>query len=313
MDEATMTDAQLRDAAWGEFTQTGNTGFGDYEERLAAGKYSPKDGSATHWYRGKAYLDQIGQVAPPPPPPPPSGWVVAAPGSTGQDKRTLSHPVGAAVNLHSASDPMQVSDTVVVGGTDQAFLIQPGAPGRTLLRCEADQANADGQSVDHDHLHALYAKAPGITVLDFKATGSRQSSNGFSCRYPGFLGQRFSLAGFPEPLGVFADDETAGSIIWRQGLIDGGENAWISVDEAAKCVYEIILGQIVWTNGPSKLIAVDSSTFQGKIVIEAGVVLNGKPVTASSVEEFVHAYPSRDDMEKETRRAKLPKGAVVFV
>lgn len=58
-----MTDAELRDAAV-KHLQATTISYPDWQRRVKAGKYTPKDGSGTEW--GKAFA-AFGQIAPDPP------------------------------------------------------------------------------------------------------------------------------------------------------------------------------------------------------------------------------------------------------
>ena len=62
-----MTDNELRDAAVAALKRT-TISYPEWQKRVAAGRYNPKDGSTTEW--GKAFnsLAQIGSETPPPPP-----------------------------------------------------------------------------------------------------------------------------------------------------------------------------------------------------------------------------------------------------
>lgn len=253
-----MSDTDIRDAAVGEFEKTTDP----YPTWVRKGKPS-----SSHWAKGFALLGQIGAATPPP-----AGWVVAPPQ---KPVTTITNPPGLGINLHTASDPKTVSDTIVQGGANTAYEIQPGAPNRTLQRCQAFDVAA-AKNVTYG-CHAVYAKAAGITVLDFTATASRNAANGLSVRYPGFLGQRCQLDDFPIPLAVFADDTTKGTITWRQirGRF-GTVGVWLDVDEAAKMVYDIVLDQVD-LDGPSWFLNANASVFAGTVTI-TGCTLNGKPV-----------------------------------
>lgn len=221
-----------------------------------------------------------------PPPAPPSGWTVAAPGSTGQEVTTISHPAGAGVNAHSASDPMVYSDIVVVGGADQSFLVQPGAPGRTFQRIQSVLAVQDGKSVAGNNKHAFYVKAANITVLDYAATAAPQADGGLSVRFAGFLGQRVTLDGFQLPLCVFADDEVKGTVTWRQIRVNGargGAVCYLDCDEAARMVYDIVVDQVDGVAPGAKFLAANPANFAGTVAI-TGCTLNGNPVTAADVQ-----------------------------
>lgn len=218
-------------------------------------------------------------------PPPPAGWTVVAPGSTGQPVTTIEHPAGAGVNIHSASDPMTISDTVVVGGADQSFLVQPLAPGRTFYRCQSILAVEDGQSVPGNNKHAFYVKAAGISVYDYAATASPQADGGLSVRYAGFTAQRVTLDGFQLPLCVFADDELPGAVKWVEVKITNPRNTpvYLDVDEAAKMVYDVTCSQVDVTGGGALFAEANPATFAGTLTIES-CTLNGKPVTAAMVQ-----------------------------
>jgi hypothetical protein len=237
---------------------------------------SPTVAKATKDY-GAAATAAIHALAGGPATPPAGSWQVAPP----QDPvTTIVNPAGVGVNLYNASSPKLVTDTVIHGGGDSAFLIQPGAPGRTLQRCEAYDV-ALGNAVTYGK-HAIYAKAANLTVLDFYATASKYAANGLSVRYPGFLGQRCQLDGFPIPLAVFADDQTAGTVTWRQ--IRGAftnVGVWLDVDEAAKMVYDVTLDRVDLT-GPGTKFLNASAAFASTVQIRA-CTLNGKPVTSANV------------------------------
>lgn len=265
------TDAQLRDQALAELAQT-TVG------RINSKWKTPPAG--THWANAEALLAQIGAS-----PVPPSGWAVAAPGSTGQKITTVTHPVGAGVNLHAASDPMTVADTIVVGGADQSFLVQPGAPGRTFQRIQSVLAVADGKSVPGNNKHGFYVKAAGITVLDYAATAAPQADGGLSVRYAGFLGQRVTLDGFQLPLCVFADDEHPGQVVWRQVRILNPRSTpvYLDCDEAGKMVYDVVCDHVdVVGAGAGPFCSVNAANFAGTVTI-SGCTLNGRPVTAADV------------------------------
>ncbi len=215
-------------------------------------------------------------------PAPPAGWTVAPPVPP---VTTISNPAGVGVNLYNAASPAVVADTVVQGGGDSAFLVQPGAPGQAIQRCQALNVAA-GNAVTYGK-HAVYAKAADLTVLDFTATASQYAGNGLSVRYPGFLGQRCQLDGFPVTLAVFADDQTAGTVTWRQ--IRGkftNVGVYLDVDQAAKMVYDVILDQVDLT-GPGTHFLDASAAFAGTVTINA-CTLNGAKVTSANV----HGVPA---------------------
>lgn len=237
---------------------------------------SPTVAKATKDY-GAAATAAIHALAGGPAQPPAGSWQVAPPQPP---VTSITNPPALGVNLHTASDPKIVSDTLIVGGADSAFEIQPGAPGRTLQRCQA--TNVAAQKNVAYGCHAVYAKAKNLTVLDFYATASQYASNGLSVRFGGFLGQRCQLDGFPIPLAVFADDETPGTVTWRQ--IRGAfttVGVWLDVDEASKMVYDIVCDRVDMT-GPGNVFLNASDHFAGTVTI-SGCTLNGRPVTAANV------------------------------
>lgn len=62
-----MTDKELRDQAVAYLRAT-TISFPLWVQKVAAGIYTPPDGSGTNWGKALAALDQIGKAAPPPPP-----------------------------------------------------------------------------------------------------------------------------------------------------------------------------------------------------------------------------------------------------
>ena len=134
-----MTDAELCDAAVKELEAT-TVGY--------INKHWAAPPAGTHWANALALLAQIGGTTPPPP----SGWVVAAPGSTGQKVTTIDNPVGAGVNIYNGK--ATITDTVVNGGQDQAFLVQGGQSGGAGSTFERIQGNAvGGYSVSGNNKH----------------------------------------------------------------------------------------------------------------------------------------------------------------
>src|SRR5688572_22380375 len=63
-----MTDRELAAQAEASLRRT-TVSYPEWQRRVAAGKYTPKDGSATEWGKAFAALAQIGITEPPPPPP----------------------------------------------------------------------------------------------------------------------------------------------------------------------------------------------------------------------------------------------------
>jgi len=227
---------------------------------------------------GAAATAAIHALAGGPAQPPAGSWQVAPPQPP---VTTITNPAGVGVNLYNTASPKLVTDTVVIGGADSAFLVQPGAPGRTIQRCQA--TNVAAQKNVAYGCHAIYAKAQGLTVLDFSATASKYAGNGLSVRYGGFLGQRCELDGFPIPLAVFADDETAGVVQWMQ--ISGAftnVGVWLDCDEASKMVYSIMLDRVDLTGPGNVFLNANAKVFAGTVTISA-CTLNGKPVTAANV------------------------------
>ena len=243
----------------------------------AALQASPTVAKATKDY-GNAATAAIHALAGGPAQPPAGSWQVAPPINP---PPPLTNPTGPGVNLYNASSPQVVADTIVVGGGDSAYLVQPGAPGRTIQRCEA--LDVALQSAVSYGKHAIYAKAANLTVLDFYATASKYAANGLSVRYGDFLGQRCQLDGFPIPLAVFADDTTAGKVTWRQvrGVFTN-VGVWLDVDEDAKMVYDVVLDQVALTGPGNVFLNANSKVFAGTVTISA-CTLNGKPVTAANV------------------------------
>lgn len=258
------TDADLRDQAVAHLKLT-TVGYKNKQWTVPP--------AGTQWKQALDLLAQIGA-----PTPPPSGWVVAPPQPP---VTTISNPAGVGVNLYNSSSPMVVQDTVVVDGGDSAYLIQPGAPGRTLQRCQAANVAA-GNAVTYGK-HAVYAKAPNVTVEDFYATASKYAANGLSVRFGGFHGERCQLDGFPIPLAIFADDVTPSTVQWidvRGAFTDTG--VWLDCDEAARMVYTVGLSNVALT-GPGKFLAANTANFAGRVSI-SGCTLNGKPVTSADVQ-----------------------------
>lgn len=258
-----MTDADLRDQAVQHLKLT-TVGYKNKQWTVPP--------AGTQW---KQALDLLAQIGAPTPPPP--GWVVAPPQPP---VTTISNPAGVGVNLYNSSSPRVVEDTVVQGGGDSAYLIQPGAPNRTIQRCQALNVAA-GNAVTYGK-HAVYAKAPGVLVEDFTATASRYAANGLSVRFGGFLGQRCQLDGFPIPLAIFADDTTPNLVTWFDiagAFTDTG--IWLDCDEAPKMVYTVVAENVALT-GNGKFLAANTANFAGRVSISS-CTLNGKPVTAADV------------------------------
>lgn len=232
------------------------------------------------------YLDATGGVTPPPPPP--NGWTIAAPGSTGVKVTEVDNPVRAAVNIYQAK--ATVTDTIVVAGQDQAFLVQggqAGGAGSTLQRIQGN--GVGGYSVAHNNKHFFYGKAANLTVLDAlgtAATSPNRGDGGLTVRYAGFHGERFKLTGFQLPLCVFADDETPGLVLFKNGIVDvqpGQPVFYGSTDEAALLRYDIELDGIQAT-GPvgNPFWSFDVGTFEGNLTVHANCSYNGVPITKAS-------------------------------
>lgn len=231
----------------------------------------------------------------PPVTPPPSGWTVAAPGSTGAKVTTINNPAGAGVNIYQAK--ATITDTIVNGGKDQAFLTQGGQAGGAGSTFERIQGNAvGGYSVPSNNKHFFYVKAANVTVLDAAATAAtspHQGDGGLSVRYAGFLAQRFTLDGFQLPLCIFADDETKGQIVWRQGKVTNPKNTpvYLDCDEAAKMVYDVVCDQIDFFSWTGPLFVANTANFAGTLTVTA-CTLDGKPITAAQAGTLVRGIPA---------------------
>ena len=263
-----MTDAELRDAAVKELELT-TVGYKNSKWT------TPPAG--THWKAGLDLLAQVGGS---------SSWVVAPPENP---VTTINNPVGAGVNVYQGRQT--VTDTVVNGGQDQAFLTQGGQSGGAGSVFQRIQGNAvGGYSTSGNNKHFFYVKAANVTVLDASAsaaTSPHTGDGGLSVRYAGFLGQRFTLDGFQLPLCIFADDEVPGTVRWTQGKITNPRNTpvYLDCDEAAKMVYDVVVDQVdvVGASPSLKFCAVNPATFAGSVTISK-CTFNGAPVTAQMVQ-----------------------------
>lgn len=270
------TDADYAAQADKHFRAT-TVKYADWQAKVKAGVYTPPDGSATEWGQGFASLAKIGAVTPPPPPP--NGWTVAPPQAP---ITTINNPPGIGVNVTPKG--VVVKDTVIHGGGDSAVIFELGADNGSVERCQFYDVAA-GNAVSWGK-HAVYAKAHGLTVSDLTATGSKYASDGLSCRFPGFLGQRCQLDGFAFPLAVFADDLTPGQILW-QHIRGSGTNSdtgiWLDVNLTNKMVYDIVCDDVQLT-GPGKwFLRANAAVFAGTVTIRNGCTWNGKAVTAAMV------------------------------
>lgn len=284
----TQTDAQLRDAAVAELKQT-TVGYINKNWKIPP--------AGTRWANALALLDQIGAVIPPiPPDPPPAGWTVAAPGSTGIKVTTISNPAGAGVNIHTGK--ATVTDTIVNAGQDQAFLTQGGQSGGAGSLFKRIQGNAvGGYSTPGNNKHFFYVKSADVTVLDAAATAAvspHQGDGGFSVRYAGFLAQRFTLDGFQLPLCIFADDETPGTVIWRQGKVTNPKNTpvYLDVDEAAKMRYDVWCDQIDFSDWAGPIFVANPATFAGTLRITNCTKPGGSLITAADAATLVQHIPA---------------------
>ena len=96
-----MTDAELRDLANKHFRQT-TISYPEWQKRVAAGRYTPKDGSGTEWGKAFAALSQINSV---PVPPQPEGKVYRL------------------VNYQSGNLSTEWRGVLGVGGNDRATIV----------------------------------------------------------------------------------------------------------------------------------------------------------------------------------------------
>lgn len=282
----TQTDAQLRDAAVAELKLT-TVGY------AGKGKTWTTPPPGTHWANALDLLEQIEAVTPPPPPPN-GGWAVAPPAPPPAGT-VINNPVGVGVNVYQAK--ATIADTVVNGGQDQAFLTQGGQAGGAGSTFERIQGNAvGGYSVSGNNKHFFYVKAANVTVLDAAATAAtspHQGDGGFSVRYAGFLAQRFTLDGFQLPLCIFADDETPGTVIWRQGKVTNPKNTpvYLDCDEAAKMVYDVVCDEIDFSDWTGPVFVANPANFDGTLTISA-CTINGKPITAADAATLVQHIPA---------------------
>lgn len=227
--------------------------------------------------RALAQLDEGSLQWPAVTPPPPNGWTIAVPQ---KPIRTITNPPGYAINLDAASNPMIIEDTIVQGGGNTAYLIQPGARGRTIRRCQAFDVAAGGANIDYG-MHAVYAKAQNLTVEDFTATGSKLAADGLSVRFGGFLGQRCQLDGFAFALAVFGDDLTPGTVTWKQirgANTNKDTGIWLDVNLATKMVYDIFCDDVQLTGPGGWFLRANASVFAGSVTIRNGCGWNGMPI-----------------------------------
>lgn len=84
-----MTDAEFRDEAVTHLKAT-TISYPRWAQKVAAGGYTPTDGSATEWGKAFLALEKIGVEVPPPPPPPPPTFSVT---STIPNGATLTTPI----------------------------------------------------------------------------------------------------------------------------------------------------------------------------------------------------------------------------
>jgi hypothetical protein len=209
------------------------------------------------------------------------GWVVAQPRPP---IRRITDAPTTSIDLASASDPFVVQDTVSLRGGDSAFLIQPEAPGRTLLRCQALDVAA-GNRVPYGK-HAVYAKARDLTVLDFTATGSEFAASGISVRYAGFRAERFELDGFDICLTYFEEEPLAGPVLFKEGRgVFTNTGAWLSLGAGTRVTPDFVLDN-VRLQGPGKFIGCDPGLLDGTVTIQNGCMWRAQstdpwqPVTA---------------------------------
>jgi hypothetical protein len=192
-------------------------------------------------------------------------WVVAPPRPP---VRRITDAPTTSINLTSANDPLVVQDTVSLRGGDSAFLIQPGAPGRTLLRCQALDVAA-GNKVSYGK-HAVYAKARGLTVLDFSATASAFAASGLSVRYANFHAERFELDGFDICLTYFEENPLAGTVLFKNGRgVFTRTGAWLSLGAGTRVTPDFVFDN-VQLQGPGKFIGCDPGLLDGTVTIQNG-------------------------------------------
>lgn len=195
----------------------------------------------------------------------PQGWTIAPPRPP--IRRVIDSP-SPSVDLSAPSAPLLVQDTISVRGGDSAFLIQPEAPNRTLQRCQALDVAA-GDNVTYGK-HAVYAKAQGITVLDFSATGSQFAASGFSVRYAGFHGERFDLAGFDICLTYFEEEPLAGPVLFKDGRgVFTTTGAWLSLGAGSRVTPDFVFDN-VWLQGPGKFVGCQPGLLDGTVTIQNG-------------------------------------------
>lgn len=209
-------------------------------------------------------------------PPPSSPGAIAAPGIP---ITTVTNAPGVGANITTLQ---HVYDLIVDGCGDTAVLFQMNAGGSSLKRARLLRVAA-GNSVTYGK-HAVYGKAPNLTVEDLVAECSAYCASGLSMRYDGATVRRFSVKGAPHAITYYETSKTRGAVLFEDGTCDfrGDTGVWMApeTDYTTQIIQAFTVRRISMT-GSGAFMKVASGTFGGASVRAEGCTLNGRPVTAT--------------------------------
>lgn len=210
------------------------------------------------------------------PPPPPSGIEAPRPPIV-----TIKDTQGVGVNVTSRED---LTDIIIDGTGDTGVLFQKNAGGSTLRRVVMRNVAATNQVSWGKH--AIYGKAPDLTLENIDAQCSRYCASGFSLRFNGATVRDSKVTGAGFAITYFETTNVKGKVIVEnvEGDFRNDTAIWMDAEtDYQSAIYQGFEFRGVNFWGPSDFfLKISQGRMQGSVLID-GCTVNGKPVTKSMV------------------------------
>lgn len=211
-----------------------------------------------------------------PPPPPPSGIEAPRPPIV-----TIKDTQGVGVNVTSRED---LTDLIIDGTGDTGVLFQKNAGGSTLRRVVMKNVAATNQVSWGKH--AVYGKAPDLTIENIDAQCSRYAASGFSLRFNGAVVRNCKVTGAGFAITYFETSNIRGKVIVEDVTGDFRNDTAIWMDaetDYQSAVYQSFeFRRVHFTGGSDFFLKISQGRMQGSVLID-GCTVNGKPVTKQMV------------------------------
>lgn len=266
-----MTDRQLADEVDGHLRAT-TVSYPEYERRRAQGRYV--DITKTQWWQAFNKLRKIGVDVPMPEPPPAVNW----PEAPRDPVQQIRNAPGLGLNVTTRRD---IEDVSIDGTGDTGVLFQKDAGGSSLVRCR--MVNVAAANAVSYGKHAIYGKAPNLTISDVYASCSSYCASGFSMRMTGAVVRRSEVLGAPHALTYYETSTDRGEVLFEdvRGRFRGDTAVWMDAEvDYTQYVVQHFTFRRVAMEGNGAFLKVAGVRWRATVTIEK-CLLNGKPVTAA--------------------------------